>query len=182
MADFSSNKTADDQEVMPYTRPRCKTPEPPKPLNKCEGLKLNEIASHVDEPFIELVNGSNKTITTAGCKLAIGSNNSQDVLGDIELKSGELWAVKVNHTKLKLPKTKGKVYILDEAGAEIDSCFPRQDVAFGGGVTMPDMYGSGDLSNQQKAAILFIAIGPEYSAKLFQHMDDDKIERSRAHV
>lgn len=121
LADFSSNKTADDQEVMPYTRPRCKTPEPPKPLNKCEGLKLNEIASHVDEPFIELVNGSNKTITTAGCKLAIGSNNSQDVLGDIELKSGELWAVKVNHTKLKLPKTKGKVYILDEAGAEIDA-------------------------------------------------------------
>ena len=29
---------------------------------------------------------------------------------------------------------------------------------------MPDMYRSGDLSNQQKAAILFIAIGPEYSA------------------
>lgn len=121
LADFSSNKTADDQEVMSYTRPRCKTPEPPKPLNKCEGLKLNEIASHVDEPFIELVNGSNKTITTAGCKLAIGSNNSQDVLGDIELKSGELWAVKVNHTKLKLPKTKGKVYILDEAGVEVDA-------------------------------------------------------------
>ena len=42
---------------------------------------------------------------------------------------------------------------------------------------MPDTsYGSGDLSNQQKAAILFIAIGPEYSAKLFQHMDDDEIE------
>lgn len=120
-ADFSSNKTAGDQEVMPYTRPRCKTPEPPKPLNKCEGLKLNEIASHVDEPFIELVNGSNKTITTAGCKLAIGSNNSQEVLGDIELKPGELRAVKVNHTKLKLPRTKGRVYILDEAGAEIDT-------------------------------------------------------------
>ena len=120
-ADFSSNKTAGDQEVMPYTRPRCKTPEPPKPLNKCEGLKLNEIASHVDEPFIELVNGSNKTITTAGCKLTIGSNNSQEVLGDIELKPGELWAVKVKHTKLKLPRTKGKVYILDEAGVEIDA-------------------------------------------------------------
>ena len=121
LADFSSNKTADDQEVAPYTRPHCKAPEPPKPLNKCEGLKLNEIASHVDEPFIELVNGSNKTITTAGCKLAIDSNNSQEVLGDIELKSGELRAVKVSHTKLKLPKTKGKVYVLDEAGAEIDA-------------------------------------------------------------
>lgn len=42
---------------------------------------------------------------------------------------------------------------------------------------MPDMYGSGDMTNQQKAAILFIALGPEYSAKLFQHMDDDEIEQ-----
>ena len=120
-ADFSSNKTAGDQEVMPYTRPRCKTPEPPKPLNKCEGLKLNEVASHVDEPFIELVNVSDKAIVTAGCKLETSSNNSQEVLGDIELKPGELWAVKVKHTKLKLPKMKSKVYILDEAGAEIDA-------------------------------------------------------------
>ena len=120
LADFSSNKTVDDQEVVPYTRPHCKTPEPPKPLNKCEGLKLNEIASHVDEPFIELVNVSDKAIMTAGCKLATSSNNSQEVLGDIELKPGELWAVKVSHTKLKLPKMKGKVYLLDESGAEID--------------------------------------------------------------
>ena len=121
LADFSSNKTADDQEVAPYARPYCKTPEPPKPLNKCEGLKLNEVASHVDEPFIELVNVSDKAIVTAGCKLETSSNNSQEVLGDIELKPGELWAVKVKHTKLKLPKMKGKVYILDEAGAEIDA-------------------------------------------------------------
>jgi flagellar motor switch protein FliG len=44
---------------------------------------------------------------------------------------------------------------------------------------MADMYGNSDsnLSNQEKAAILFIALGPEYSAKLFQHMDDDEIER-----
>ena len=120
LSDFSSNKTVDDQEVVPYTRPHCKTPEPPKPLNKCEGLRLNEVASHVDEPFVELVNVSDTTITTAGCKLATSSNNSQEVLGDIELKPGELWAVKVSHTKLKLPKMKGKVYLLDESGAEID--------------------------------------------------------------
>lgn len=120
LADFSSNKADNDQEVVPYARPQCKAPEPPKPLNKCEGLKLNEIASHVDEPFIELVNVSDKAIMTAGCKLATSSNNSQEVLGDIELKPGELWAVKVSHTKLKLPKMKGKVYLLDESGAEID--------------------------------------------------------------
>ena len=42
---------------------------------------------------------------------------------------------------------------------------------------MADMYGlegdEGELTNQQKAAVLFIALGPEYSAKLFKHMDDD---------
>lgn len=121
LADFSLNKTDNDQEVAPYARPQCKAPESSKPLNKCEGLKLNEIASHVDEPFIELVNVSDTTITTAGCKLATSSNNSQEVLGDIELKPGGLWAVKVKRTKLKLPKMKGKVRILDEAGAEIDA-------------------------------------------------------------
>ena len=44
---------------------------------------------------------------------------------------------------------------------------------------MADMYddGDGELSNQEKVAILFIALGPEYSAKLFQHMDDEEIER-----
>ncbi len=120
LADFSLNKTNKNQEVSPYERPQCKDPELQKPLNKCEGLKLNEVASHVDEPFIELVNVSDTTITTAGCKLATSSNNSQEVLGDIELKPGELWAVKVKRTKLKLPKMKGKVRILDEAGAEID--------------------------------------------------------------
>nr|WP_074572021.1 flagellar motor switch protein FliG [Selenomonas ruminantium] len=41
------------------------------------------------------------------------------------------------------------------------------------------MYGDGDegLSNSEKAAVLFIALGPEYSAKLFQHLADDEIER-----
>ena len=34
---------------------------------------------------------------------------------------------------------------------------------------MADMYGveEEELTNQQKAAVLFIALGPEYSAKLF---------------
>ena len=34
-----------------------------------------------------------------------------------------------------------------------------------------------EFTNQQKAAVLFIALGPEYSAKLFQHLDDEEIER-----
>ena len=32
-----------------------------------------------------------------------------------------------------------------------------------------------ELSSQEKAAILFIALGPEYTAKLLQHLDDDEI-------
>lgn len=42
-----------------------------------------------------------------------------------------------------------------------------------------DMYGNsdGNITNQQKAAILCIALGPEYSAKMFQHLADDEIEK-----
>ncbi|MCR5559401.1 MAG: flagellar motor switch protein FliG [Schwartzia sp.] len=44
---------------------------------------------------------------------------------------------------------------------------------------MPDMYDESEqeMSNQQKVAILFITLGPENSAKLFQHMADDEIEK-----
>ena len=42
-----------------------------------------------------------------------------------------------------------------------------------------DMYGESEskFSNTEKAAILFIALGPEYSARLFQHLDDEEIEK-----
>ncbi len=42
-----------------------------------------------------------------------------------------------------------------------------------------DMYGDNEpeLNNQQKAAILFITLGPEYSAMLFKHMNDEEIEK-----
>lgn len=40
-----------------------------------------------------------------------------------------------------------------------------------------DMYGeSREMTAHEKAAILFIAIGGEYAAKLFEHLDDDEIE------
>ena len=44
---------------------------------------------------------------------------------------------------------------------------------------MPDMYDEPleDMPNQQKAAILFITLGPEYSAKIFKHLSDDEIEK-----
>ena len=123
--DFLSSKGSDNQEIVPYSRPNCKSPElkpePPKELNKCEGLKLSEIASNVDEQFIEIVNSGEKTVITTGCKLTIGDAGVRENIGDIELNPSEFLTIKIKNTNLKLPKTKGKVYLLDEAGSKIDS-------------------------------------------------------------
>lgn len=125
--DFLSSKGFDNQEIVPYSRPNCKSPEPkpePEPskeLNKCEGLKLSEIASNVDEQFIEIINSGEKTVITTGCKLTVGDSGVRENIGDIELNSGEFLTIKIKNTKLKLPKTKGKVYLLDEAGSKIDA-------------------------------------------------------------
>ena len=122
--DFLSSKGSDNQEIMPYSRPNCKSPEskpePSKELNKCEGLKLSEIASNVDEQFIEIINSGEKTVITTGCKLVVGDSGVRENIGDIELNPGEFLTIKIKNTKLKLPKTKGKVYLLDEAGSKID--------------------------------------------------------------
>ena len=122
---FLSGKNLNNQEVEPYSRPNCKSPESKsessKELNKCEGLKLSEIASNVDEQFIEIVNSGEKTVITTGCKLTVGDSGVRENIGDIELNPGEFLTIKIKNTKLKLPKTKGKVYLLDEAGSNIDS-------------------------------------------------------------
>ncbi len=121
---FLSGKNLNNQEIVPYSRPNCKSPEPnpesSKELNKCEGLKLNEIASNVDEQFIEIINSGEKTVITTGCKLTVGDAGVRENIGDIELNPGEFLTIKIKNTKLKLPKTKGKVYLLDEAGSKID--------------------------------------------------------------
>ena len=123
--DFLSSKGFDNQEIVPYSRPNCKSPESksesPKELNRCEGLKLSEIASNVDEQFIEIVNSGEKTVITTGCKLTIGDSGVRENIGDIELNPGEFLTIKIKNTNLKLPKTKGKVYLLDEAGSKIDA-------------------------------------------------------------
>ena len=122
---FLSGKNLNNQEIVPYSRPNCKSPEPnpesSKELNKCEGLKLNEIASNVDEQFIEIINSGEKTVITTGCKLTVGDSGVRENIGDIELNPGEFLTIKIKNTKLKLPKTKGKVYLLDEAGSKISS-------------------------------------------------------------
>jgi len=124
--DFLSIKGFDSQEIVPYSRPSCKKPESnpgsksPREPNKCEGLKLSEIASNVDEQFIEIVNSGEKTVITTGCKLTVGDVGVHENIGGIELNPGEFLTIKIKNTKLKLPKTKGKVYLLDEASSEID--------------------------------------------------------------
>ena len=122
---FLSGKNLNNQEVEPYSRPNCKTPdsksESSKELNKCEGLKLSEIASNVDEQFIEIINSGEKTVITTGCKLTVGDSGVRENIGNIELNPGEFLTIKIKNTNLKLPKTKGKVYLLDEAGSQIDS-------------------------------------------------------------
>ena len=122
---FLSGKNLNNQEIVPYSRPNCKSleskPEPSKELNKCEGLKLSEIASNVDEQFIEIINSGEKTVITTGCKLTVGDSGVRENIGDIELNPGEFLTIKIKNTKLKLSKTKGKVYLLDEAGSQIDS-------------------------------------------------------------
>ena len=124
-SNFLSGKNLNNQEIVPYSRPNCKSPEskpePSKELNKCEGLKLSEIASNVDEQFIEIINSGEKTVITTGCKLTVGDSGVREDIGDIELNPGEFLTIKIKNTKLKLPKTKGKVYLLDEAGSKIDS-------------------------------------------------------------
>ena len=41
-----------------------------------------------------------------------------------------------------------------------------------------DMYGNEpEISGPQKAAILLISLGPEYSAMLFKHLTDEEIEK-----
>ena len=121
---FLSGKNLNNQEIVPYSRPNCKSPEPnpesSKELNKCEGLKLNEIASNVDEQFIEIINSGEKTVITTGCKLTVGDSGVRENIGNIELNPGEFLTIKIKNTKLKLPKTKGKIYLLDEAGSKID--------------------------------------------------------------
>ena len=121
---FLSGKNLNNQEVEPYSRPNCKNSEPKpkssKELNKCEGLKLSEIASNVDEQFIEIINSGEKTVITTGCKLTIGDSGVRENIGNIKLKPGEFLVIKIKNTNLKLPKTKGKVYLLNEAGSEID--------------------------------------------------------------
>ena len=135
--DLSSEDVAGDGALIqpgikahcpaPNDQPEPDVPDPNNPqspvvINKCEGLRLSEVAANVDEQFVELVNDSDKTLDVSGCKLMTNRNKKEHSFQDMELVVGELLAVKIRETSLTLTKTgRGSVYVLDSGGNEIDS-------------------------------------------------------------
>lgn len=112
---------------VPNDQPEPDTPspndtQPPVIINKCEGLRLSEIAANSDEQFVELVNSSHTTLDISGCKLMTNRNKKEYVFRDMELAAGELLAVKIHETSLTLTKIgRGAVYVMDSSNNEIDN-------------------------------------------------------------
>lgn len=92
-------------------------------LNRCEGLKLNEIGANLPsgEQFIEVKNINSQELDISGCRLATNRNNKNYIFDEIKLQAGEVLAVKMDQTELTLVKTtRGTVYLLDSDENEID--------------------------------------------------------------
>ncbi len=102
----------------PFIGIACIVPDPPKPVNNCEGLHINEIAANVTDQFIELQNDTDHTIALDGCRLQ--TNRSQTkvyVFGAEVLAAGELRTVMIHDTELTLTKTtSGIVYVVSSDG------------------------------------------------------------------
>lgn len=136
LADISNKDIdGDGTLIQPGIKANCSAPndqlEPdaslpddalPNAVNKCIGLRLNEVAANYDQQFIELVNDSNTTLDISGCKLMTNRNSKEYVFHDMEMAAGELLAVNIRETSLTLSKTsRGTVYVLDSTNNEIDS-------------------------------------------------------------
>lgn len=112
--------------------PACSEPDEPRPpvdptppSNRCSGLKLHEIATNVDTPFIEIINAGTSDLDLTGCTILVkGRGKHKDTthtFKNIELAAGALHVVRLAETNLKLTKTGGgEVYALDASGNEID--------------------------------------------------------------
>ncbi len=136
-ADISNEEIdGDDAPIKPGIKANCpapndqpepdapdpNNPQPPIVINKCEGLRLSEVAANVDEQFIELVNDSDKMLDISDCKLMTNRSKKEHIFHNMELAAGELLAVKIRETSLTLTKTgRGTVYVLDSGSNEIDS-------------------------------------------------------------
>lgn len=92
-----------------------------KLLNLCQTLRINEVAAHHSEQFIELYNTANVGVDISGCGLR--TNRSQTVtylFPDTVLAAHAYLVVNIRETTLKLTKsTTGTVYLF-ALGGEID--------------------------------------------------------------
>ncbi len=126
-SDFSVGEAPHLRELPACTEPDEPRPpaDPAPPSNRCSGLKLYEIATNVDAPFIEIINAGTSDLDLTGCTLLVkGWGKHKDTthtFRNIELAAGALHVVRLAETNLKLTKTGGgEVYALDAGGNEID--------------------------------------------------------------
>ena len=126
-SDFSVGEAPRLRELPACTEPDEPRPpvDPAPPSNHCSGLKLHEIATNVDVPFIEIINAGTSDLDLTGCTILVkGRGKNKDTthtFSGIELAAGALHVVRLTETNLKLTKTGGgEVYALDAGGNEID--------------------------------------------------------------
>ena len=127
VSDFSVGEAPRLREL-----PACSEPDEPRPpvdpappSNRCSGLKLHEIATNVDTPFIEIINAGTSDLDLTGCTILVkGRGKNKDTthtFRGVELAAGALHVVRLVETNLKLTKTGGgEVHALDAGGNEID--------------------------------------------------------------
>jgi hypothetical protein cdivTM_04820 len=126
-SDFSVGEAPHLRELPACTEPDEPRPpvDPAPPSNRCSGLKLHEIATNVDAPFIEIINAGTSDLDLTGCTILVkGRGKNKDTthtFRNIKLAAGALHVVRLAETNLKLTKTgSGEVYALDAGGNEID--------------------------------------------------------------
>lgn len=108
----------------PFVGVACVVPDPPKPVNNCEGIRINEIAANSANQFIELQNATNQDVLLDGCQLQTNRSATKSyVFGAEVITAGAYRIIPINETELTLTKTtSGIVYLLSSDGlVEIDS-------------------------------------------------------------
>lgn len=96
----------------------CVVPDPPRPVNSCEGLSISEIAANVTDQYIELRNSSSREMELEGCQLQTNRSMTKSyIFGEEVLQPGAFRTVYIKDTELTLTKTtSGIVYVLSSDG------------------------------------------------------------------
>lgn len=89
--------------------------------NPCLGLKFSEILVNSSDGFFEIINTSSENILLSNCSIRYKNVKKTFALPDVELASGEIFALKFAETTLKPAKTTaGEFRIIDSDGREAD--------------------------------------------------------------